>query len=843
MKITLFEISGYWRLFLRGITYVKYIPLSNVLVILGTNGSGKSSLLEEYSINAADPMFYNQGGFKIVEAEHRGSKFIFNSQISTKGNTFSILKDGVELNKSLGITGYREVLKKEFRMTKQVHDILIGKRNFHEMGSEERKNWMVNLSGVDFTYALSFFAKAKEAHRDTVGAIRTIHTRLSAESAKVVDDKELEALEVEFKLLQKTLYYFLETKGNKQHKVLNNELGERQSIQQMKELVKEARLLKQKFLSSNNTAITEYTTLSSKTGLSFEQLKQKDLLEIARLDAQIEQIYKEEEKLQSNIAKLRHLNVEDREQIITARNVTSQELIQIENSIQIKSLLELIKDSNDAWYAQKSYESSCSSLKSIFSLLRSNENDKYTPKVYRLATENLTTAKGTLLMLEAELQKLFEKKTELEHLKQHSRSQCPECSHIWYKGYNEVEHQNVLRKQAALIEDKKLIDAKIEQLNSFINECFEYLSNYKNYSDIRNTLHKSLQLLLEKDSVVKNSPDKAYKLLELYNQELQLVIKYYACKVALDNIDSILKEKESNEITSVKELSSSIDGLSEILYNLTTEKSSLVKRVASYENHLNIKISASAIAANVKAIVSQHLGRKQSELEVIQNNYYRDVISTISLRMNQIEKDKSQTQYQKNLVKDLNDQLEELTLKEKSYSLILESLSPKTGLIAKGLSNFINHLVDNMNSFIKSYWTYPLEILPVDISNSIDLDFKFEVLVNGERVIPDAREGSGAIREILNLAFKLEAAKLLDLSDFAVYLDEFGVKMDAAHRDLAYSGLMRLIDESSFSQLVVVSHYEQGYSGLNNADFIVLCDKNIVLPEFARDHACVSFNK
>lgn len=845
MLITGFEMSGYWRLFLRGITYIKYTPSNNVLVILGTNGSGKSSFIEEYSINPADPAFFEPGGYKIVNATHRGSVYVFTSHIETKGNVFSILKDGVELNKSYGITGYKEIIKKEFKMTKQVHELLIGKRRLHEMSPEERKNWIINLCGVDYTYALNFFAKTKEAHRDTLGAIRTIHTRLSAESAKVVDDAALNRLEAEYSALQSFLYTLLEAKGNKLPDKINQQevQADVTKLKALKIPLRELENKKNKNLEF--VSLPEYVQKEKASNgiVKAEILRQEEETELIKALATIELLYKEYNTLNDSLAKLKLLHAENKEELIALNQRLRAEQETLKQTVVLQDLLVIIESSAQARDAVNSFPRSSDGLKHILGLLVDNSNDLYTPAKFKEVSGKIEVLNIRLSKLNQDINTLGMKQAELEHLKQHARNQCPSCSHVWYKGYNEVEYRSIVRQLTQLVEDKAQFTKELESLQEYAKECEQYLTNYRLYLQLRNASHSSLQIMLEKNSLVKNSPSHAYKLLELYERDIDTVNRYYQLQDKCQDVENLLREKESTGNVNAQEISVSIESLSESLYEIQKKNAERQKRLNHYRYYVETQNAIELHRNTIKIVLGRHKDRRNKELAQAKHAYYLEAINIVNLRMSQIERDRSQTEYQKKLVKDLEAQLVDLNLTEKAYAEILDSLSPKTGLIAKGLGGFINYFVQEMNKTISKYWSYPLEILPVDIETNSGLDFKFEVLVNSQRTIPDVKEGSGAIREILNLAFKLEAAKMLDLGDFMVYLDEFGVKMDATHREIAYNGLMRFIDESNFTQLVVISHYEQGYGSLSNADFIILCDKNVVVPDFARNHPCVSFKK
>jgi len=172
-------------------------------------------------------------------------------------------------------------------------------------------------------------------------------------------------------------------------------------------------------------------------------------------------------------------------------------------------------------------------------------------------------------------------------------------------------------------------------------------------------------------------------------------------------------------------------------------------------------------------------------------------------------------------------------VQEKALKLMVQQLSPTEGLIAEGLFGLIRSFTARMNKLIRSIWAYPLEVLPcgVDGDKGAELDYKFPLMVQSKsNIVKDVKLGSTAMQEITNLAFRQVAKSYLKLDDVPLYLDEFSASMDVAHRAAAAQLVNALIEQGSFSQAFMVSHYESFYGALGNAEICVLCSNNIVVP-------------
>ena len=74
MRIEWFEAKGYSHLSLNNIETIRISPEKKFHWILGTNGSGKSSLLSQLTPLTASPQDYQKGGIGVIHNYKRGNR-------------------------------------------------------------------------------------------------------------------------------------------------------------------------------------------------------------------------------------------------------------------------------------------------------------------------------------------------------------------------------------------------------------------------------------------------------------------------------------------------------------------------------------------------------------------------------------------------------------------------------------------------------------------------------------------------------------------------------------------------------------------------------------------------
>ena len=115
--------------------------------------------------------------------------------------------------------------------------------------------------------------------------------------------------------------------------------------------------------------------------------------------------------------------------------------------------------------------------------------------------------------------------------------------------------------------------------------------------------------------------------------------------------------------------------------------------------------------------------------------------------------------------------------------------------------------------------------------DSAELNYKFPVyMAETGDTIPDVSRCSAGMVEMIDLAFRVAASQCLGLDNGPLTLDEFGKTFDEAHREAATRVIAQMMENLSYSQLFMVSHYESSWGAFYKAQVTVVDKRNITLP-------------
>ncbi len=799
-KIILYK---YKRFFLNNIEKLEYTPNEKLQIIIGSNGSGKSSLLKELNPLPADiKRDYREDGYKLIEIEHNMYNYVLSSNYVSNGK-HSFIQNEVELNTGGTKKVQLELIKDHFNLTPNIVEILLNNDRLTNMSPSSRKYWFTELSTVDYSYSLSVYNKLKQRHRDIIGGIKLLQEDIINTEANSIDKNELTILESNRKYLEDYITHIVS--------LYDHNIRTSDNLTIMEDITKLSKnirhILTHRFNYKNKETIVKLIT-------NYENRLQYINNDIIRISKEIDQIDKVK-------------NIKDVGSIKKELNTLTKEIENLTKDIYLNV------DYNHLEDMYNSYSFIHSDLVSIISNL--SEYDEYR----RLSKEEELSIIDSRNLLEIEYNKLSKKLellcTDIEHIEQHKKSDnlvsCPKCDHSWYNKYNEFEHNKLLKERNTLLVRKDYLVKELTTLNKKIDSI-----NNKNAikNNIKELMLSKLELkqvwvyLVNKIDIDTSSVNEIITLLDRINIDL---FKWSKVKDLIDK-----KSKTETELSSSIDINIITNSYNQnSLTKLHKQLDELVKDKNTINKELVILNDEYILLKNLEKDYNSLLNKltlvnKSLEANVIsvRNKYLTDLVNLLKIELVKIEQRINNSNITLNKLNKDKKLLEDYKIKEKVLNITLKELSPTEGLIAKSMNSFLNVFVREMNHVINSIWSYTMEILPCEVSEEDDLDYKFRVKVNDSEIIEDVSKLSSSMQEIVDLAFRLVFAKYMDIKEAPLYLDEFGRTFDKQHRTSAYNVIDKIIS-SDYKQIFIVSHYESLYGALRNVDINVLNDSNIEL--------------
>lgn len=793
---------------------------SPLQLILGTNGSGKSSLLEELTPLPAQAPMYLPDGRKIIRILAHDKIYTLKSEFLPK-QRHSFLVGDEEFNKGGTITVQRELVKEHFRITPDVHELLIGRDSFDRMSSARRKEWFIRLCDTDYTYAIKAYTVMREKHRDTAGALRVAKRQLIHEAEKLIDSTEEARLRHETHELHEQLSALLEFRKPVEQDPETLRLAQEQLDAQLFKLGNQltgllaqhgARIrdgqhwAEQVILHETNalkarTLIEQHTSVFLKNQAKIQVLEQAEAQTIEQLKALTTAL---SEKYQARIERL----------LVPTLTIAASPVLSTFQSLKL-------------------------TLNEIFSELPENKLKRFNHDALRTAREDLSALNVKKTDTVAQLQRVLAK---VQHLREHRDSpglQCPSCAHKFSLHFSQDGYESAQTKVRELEERlSKEINPTLEVLQAFIDECVAYGQRYRQFTQCMAAcpvLRPYWDYLLGQE-VVSIAPKEVLHHLDRIEQDLhvqldaQAILAQYEDKRALlASLQAVGGEDLQALQLSNQELNASISEHTDALQAALT-----LKALAQQARQRCLDIAQ--LSASARQTIQKKRSLNKAEIESLRRIHLNQLIREMQSALAAREHTLNNLTLQKRVVETMGAQIAHLTKLELAQGMVMRQLSPTEGLIAEGLLGFMRNFVHQMNDVIEKVWTYPLVVQTCALTEgeAVDLDYKFPMRVNdADYCVPDVALGSRGQQEIINRAFIQTAVQYLHLADAPVLLDEFASAMDAAHKASSVYMIKSLLEQSTTAQVFLISHDIVQYGALANAQICVLNDLNIVVPKMA----------
>lgn len=818
MFITRLILAGYWRLAMPGINYLEIRPTEIYQIILGTNGSGKSSILRELNPFPADSKGYRKDGYKQFECTHRGSTYKLLSTFSN-GSKHTFEKDGVVLNNAGTATIQRDLILTHFGLDNDIMDVLLGETLFTRMNpTTERRDWLMRLSGSQYDYAMRIHQKLKTLWRDTQGAIKHLNKRLADEMDKLPSKEKLAELR---------------THGEQLRCELDNLLALRDLSLPAKASVEESLRRYNQLLNDVSTAILKADNrrpacLSHDEGL-FVLIGQRRE-QLAQAERALKQHYEEHAKVEQLVAELNDLCIDDRESILKGFD------------------LQRTKKNSLVYPDGFRYEAQSLEKRAATRAIRETLIDLLTqlPRVnseVRVSTSDIQEEVDHLLFQVSELKhRVGNMQHEIGHIQKADTIHCPKCKYSWLDADPHqrlpdlvLRHQDdsaklatlekTLSEQQQLLETYALHDAMFRRINQLV---------------VSNRLLQSLWEVVMESWELTSTPRSVMAILSDWERCLMLSEESDRCDSDIQRLEDALarfdNDSEANVDRYRKALKSHQEAIEQGVFDVESYRTDL-KALVQYENVL---ATFEEKRGEFEQVWYDYDESFRTYVETVEQEGLNELISGRHSALGLIEHQLSKATLAEGIIRDMEKQKEELLRDSEAYDILIRELSPTDGLIADCLKGFIDTFAQQMTDIIRRVWTYDYTVLPCGIDKE-ELDYKFPIRTPGLPVpSPDVSKGSESQVDVVDFAFRIIVILYLGLEDMPFYLDEPATSLDETHRANIVMFIKEYMELRKASQLFLVSHYFQQSGAFHPAETLLVDAANIVnIPSVYNTHATI----
>lgn len=807
MQIVELVLKGYKRLFLSHINKIVYNPTNKINLILGTNGGGKSSLMKELSPLPADMKEFEEDGYKEITIIHNGDKYYLTSGVVAT-NKHSFMHNGLELNPAGTKKVQLNLVKEHFNLTPDIHTVMLGLKGFTSMSAMERKNWLTNISTVDYTYAINIYNKLKQRNRDIIGAIKISQSELSKNTSLIINEEDKKLILEDISKIKEVIKLLLESKT----------------------LNKDIRSIDMDFINTTITSAYRLLEIANKTYNRTFEVNPKNLDKLIYNITNTLPIYEEKIKtLAKTLEELEYLEKTvsfDNDGLDSIINKIKERLKKIDDSLYLDINVNKIMEFKII------FEHTYSKIYETLLIIVENTIDEYTIDNYKKDVNTISDLKSDIVRNTNIINKLELEKANMEHSRDHNSVECNKCGNIWSIGFNEKDYKYTVNKINDFIEKNNTIDKTILDMKN-ITDIFEKKLDAINV--IRNMISdKNLELIqpvfkyINNNANILNNPNKAIDILNNINNDLNSWIEYPYIMEELNETLVLKKTSDEKIAIELKHHNSNKLKIEEEYFDIKKKIYDDTKYLEHLKDYKNILNKMREIFNILIKFIQTSNGNTDCEVENSRNILINETITVLDMEVSKLENKLNESLYNERLIADNKNKVIELNKRKEATDILIDAMSPSNGLIGKSITNFLNVFTKDMNEIINSIWNYNIEILPCKITDTNDLDYKFEVLVDNRNVIEDVSKTSSSMQEIIDLAFKIVSMKYLKMENGYLLLDEFGRTFDTVHAKNAYD-IIDILANSSFSNVFIISHFEGTYGRFKNADISVLNNENLLL--------------
>lgn len=811
-------LESFKRFFLANIKTFEAEFTSPLQIFLGSNGSGKSSLMNRLIGDPSAKGEFGSDGVQITEITKDNHSYRLISEF--REGIFLFEKDGVNINDSRKVTEQRDLMAKELNLTKGTCSIITGNVKFTDLSGPALMNMLMTYSNLDLEFALAKYEAARVKLRDQSGVLNHLHTKMTdVETRLRQSEEEQKNKDGEIELLQKAIVDLMPFVINE-----TDDVSVTNQIEQINTKINN--LVNTSLKDVVKNGISSYSNIPDIENRIENVLKSK----IAYSKAVISTIKDEMTKVSSVTGKV--------DQVADS----SGGLESIKKKVQV--LKQKVEKANQIAFKIKPLENSESKVfnsliefrDALSNVSASLANNSYmSMSEYNSSKENVRYFFNTKATL---LESITKQKDLISFLSNASsaNANCPSCgTEVIAEGG--CSHSELNKKKDKL----KELESELENLNKeqeIMESLREKVTSFENGE------------LLVRGRLGRFSKDISFwgiTLEEIFNgvthrqsdisDEISKHSEYLSCishRDELGRLSSILDHLDADSYESAvrrsEELSAKYLKECKVLKELEKEMTSLNEIVQSFYG----------LDENNKAI--EDLSKlkdtcTKSYFDIFISNKCKEEMTDISSRLSRLLDSKKRHEHLISMRESYREDILKAESDLNDYKQLVDVLSPKTGVIADQMKLFLDGFFSIVNSVLENIYEYDINV--VYDTDKENLDYKFLLCIEGENRGPISGASKGQ-KETINLAFTLAIMELEGLRGFPLFFDEYGVSLDDSHRDNFIDYQKRLLESGQVSQIFMASHLMVMHSGLSNNQTLVLHKDNLSnLPEIYNQHVII----
>ncbi|AUG86451.1 putative SbcC-like protein [Erwinia phage vB_EamM_MadMel] len=829
MLIKFIELYNYQRLKNKGINRITMTFSEVVQVILGKNGSGKSSLIRELSPLPPANDEYDKDGYKHIVIEHKGAEYELYSQPgSPSRHTFK--RNGEDLNESMTMNAQKILVKEHFGYTAEIHEVLLGMVNgvsFTSMTPQKRREWFTLLHPTDLSYVIELHQVLKVMLRDAKGGIKTSNQHLTDLYGQRQEGVTVEA--------QQSQLDDIQHRRDRIARFISDELAGKNFKQELDNDMYRLKDIGERFQAN--------PPLLSRNYRSREDI----LTELENCRAELGKLEYAHKTHSNELAEL------SKNEIFTSGNAEKDKAELEASKLAIAEHLEQSRAAhadamnrlgdNPLW--QKMYSMPFEQVRVVLSqvenlidhLLRMVPMDerKNTLMFYDRARRSQYDLQVMIEGLEQEDKKYSH---QLSHFNSADKTECPSCHHRWVPGVSERQMEEVKQKHNAVNVELTTARERLGRCNAYLeaNETwYQAASAYIRYTETIPECRDVFEWMLANDVLYMANrefaailPTIKHGILSreaLANDEQRLVQIDNKLKLFTNDAIEWHTRRYNEHETALSQVISQTQAINHTMAVLKkdlrlVDDSLMMAEVA--------RVSMEGVRVNTGNLAKQAIANTANDEYRMLGDQHKSITAGL-YNARSLESTILSTESHVQSMKASKDALE----------LLVKATSPTEGIPAEQLSEFIETFVGNMNAIISDIWGDNLQIKPCNMENG-DLSFKFP-LISGdfEGGAKDVSDSSTGEAQIINYVFRLVVMQYLGFEQYPLVMDEAGANFDEAHRPALMNYIKRASESGVYSQIFLISHYIAQHGVLTHAEVCALSNDGVALPETYNDHVVI----